>query len=692
MFSILLFSSLSFSQQQIIDSLTQLLEQNSKPNTERLEVLNELGYHYSKIQPHKGLQVTDEAIILAKQLHFKSKLATAYKNKGLNYKTYGQDSLAIIMYDKALKIYNGENNQIGIAKTIYNKSIIYFEQSNYKLANSYNLQAYKIFKKENDSLLMARMLSRMGVNYMYLTKYPEALSNYLEALKIYENMGTTNSLDCAGNNSNIGLLYNRLKKLELALYYQMKALEAYKSANYQLGIANSLTNIGNIYDNLEKSKLAIDSYTEALDIMKKIGNKRGIANALTNIGIVYTYLSENKIALEHLTQTKVIYKELKNNHNLSIVNKHIGLCYLSMSDKDISQQYRLKTIALRNFKEALLNAKKSGSINLQISALEYISLVNFKIGNYKKAYESKNQWIVLKDSFNIIEKKEDIAKLEAKYEYEKKEVILKASHEKEQAVAVTEISRQKFIKNSSILGGSGFVLASIIGFILYRRKQGAITQTKEAEFKTKVADTELKALRAQMNPHFIFNSLNSIGDYILKNDTQTANDYLIKFSKLIRHTLENSEKKEVLLADDLSLLKTYLDIENKRFNNSFTYNIEIDEDIDAQNTLVPPLILQPFIENSIIHGLALQEGKGHILIEFKKDKDMIICAVDDNGVGRQKSKGAKSIKNKQSLGMKITKSRIEIINKLKKAKGAVTVIDKDKGVRVEVSLPLELAF
>ena len=192
-----------------------------------------------------------------------------------------------------------------------------------------------------------------------------------------------------------------------------------------------------------------------------------------------------------------------------------------------------------------------------------------------------------------------------------------------------------------------------------------------------------------MNPHFIFNSLNSIGDYILKNDTQSANDYLSKFAKLMRMTLENSEKKEILLSEDITLLKTYMDIERKRFNNKFNYTIDIEFSLDPDDILVPPMILQPFIENSIIHGLALKD-EGHIIISFKEKNSMLICSVDDNGIGREKSSSSST--HKKSLGMAITKSRIEIINKIKNTEGDIKIIDKTKGTKIEVSLPMQLAY
>jgi LytS/YehU family sensor histidine kinase len=200
----------------------------------------------------------------------------------------------------------------------------------------------------------------------------------------------------------------------------------------------------------------------------------------------------------------------------------------------------------------------------------------------------------------------------------------------------------------------------------------------------------MKALRAQMNPHFIFNSLNSIADYIDKNETATAADFTTKFAKLMRMVLENSEQSEIPLADDLKALELYMDLERFRLKNKFDYQIKSDKTIDMDNTLIPPLILQPFVENSIWHGIAKKEGKGNIVVYIKQENGMINCIVEDDGCGM---KELKTITNeKKSLGMKITKARIDILNKIKNANASVNVINKENGVRAEVKLPLSLSF
>ena len=245
------------------------------------------------------------------------------------------------------------------------------------------------------------------------------------------------------------------------------------------------------------------------------------------------------------------------------------------------------------------------------------------------------------------------------YQADKKAAVLKAENE-------ARISQQRITRNAIIAGSIILLLGGMISFLFYKRKRDAVTRQNEAELKAEISETEMKALRSQMNPHFIFNSLNSISDYISKNNTAIADEYLTKFAKLMRLVLENSEQKEVPLASDLNALELYMQLEALRMKNKFTYEIIVDETIDQENTLVPPLILQPFVENSIWHGIAKKEGPGKIIVLIKKEGSMINCIVEDNGIGRPEIKDVTALKDstgRRSLGMKITKERIDILNK-----------------------------
>lgn len=672
-------------QQKEIDSLETVLVLHVEQDTSLITILNRLAYSYYSIDPAEGIETAEKAIVLGKKLNFITGLATAYSYKGHNYSALGQDSMALAMYDTALDLHKELNNTKAAARLIYNKGLVYFNQSNYVRANDYNRQAYSVFKKEKDSFLMAKMLNSIGINQMYLSQYPEALSSYLESKRIYEDLKNTADIQYASVHANIGLLYARLEKPDLAMQFQEKAIELFKKVDFQEGVANSLTNIGRLHTVMDKPQKALTNYKEAYKIMEANSNERGMASALTNTGIAYTKLKEYEKAIPYFEKTKIIYERLKNSNNLAIVYDNLGNCFLNLP-----AIHNLAN-AEKNYRAALKYAKEAGSLNLQFEALDNLALVQSKNGNYKRAYKNKTDALVLRDSFNSVEKKEEIARLEARYEYEQEKSILQAGFDKKQAISEAEVAQQKLMNTFIMIGALVLSLASVMGYFLYKRRRDALAEKKIAEFNTKVAETELKALRSQMNPHFIFNSLNSISDYMAKNDVETANEYLMKFAKLTRAILENSEKKWIPLKEDLELTELYIQIEELRLKDKLFHSIKVDEKIDIENTLVPPLLLQPFIENSIWHGIAKKKDKGQIDINIKVEGQMMVCIVEDDGVGRKKN-GTQNHKERESMGIKITKNRLDVIGQLSKMQGSVEMIDKEQGLRVELKMPLKLRF
>ncbi len=256
------------------------------------------------------------------------------------------------------------------------------------------------------------------------------------------------------------------------------------------------------------------------------------------------------------------------------------------------------------------------------------------------------------------------------------------------------------------------LLALIIMFIIYvvyhqrlnaaraksiaAEKEAELKQLK-AEFDKQIAETEMAALRAQMNPHFIFNVLNSINRFILKNDSEAASEYLSQFARLIRMILENSKSPRISLANDLEALRIYIEMEKLRFLNKFSYLIEVDQKIDNQFTEVPPLLLQPYVENAIWHGLMQKDQPGNLLIKIIQIKeDLIKVMIEDDGIGREKSTELKSktaVAHK-SFGLQISKDRIQIVNKMYGLNTQVEVedlFDKNKnacGTRINLLIPV----
>lgn len=244
---------------------------------------------------------------------------------------------------------------------------------------------------------------------------------------------------------------------------------------------------------------------------------------------------------------------------------------------------------------------------------------------------------------------------------------------------------------------SGVILALFaIGLLAYYLRLKNIQQ-KKAEAESRALQSELQALRLQMNPHFIFNSLNSIQSFITENRQELASEYLALFARLMRMILDNSSKVTIPIAKELETLEIYLTLERVRFDNSFDYKFVIDPSVDIHWHTIPPMLIQPYIENSIKHGLRPKTSGGIIkIIMNMKDENNLLCSIEDNGIGREKALELKSkrLTSHKSVAMEATKDRLDILNSLRKQKVSVKIIDLYQkeiatGTRVELVIPLE---
>lgn len=241
-------------------------------------------------------------------------------------------------------------------------------------------------------------------------------------------------------------------------------------------------------------------------------------------------------------------------------------------------------------------------------------------------------------------------------------------------------------------------LLLLLAYIIYRKRIKSIEKEHriKEEFNRKLAEVEMSALRAQMNPHFLFNCLNSIKFFIIKHRLEEAADYLTKFSKLIRLILNNSKTEKVSLQSEIDALSLYIQMESLRFEKGFSYSIDIDENIHTETVEIPPMLVQPFVENSIWHGLMHKEGKGKLTLRVFLEGEVLNCQIEDNGIGREKAAllRSKSSMKKKSMGMQITKDRLDTINKMYHSDAEVKIEDLytrkgvASGTKVWIRIPL----
>ena len=561
-----------------------------------------------------------------------------------------------------------------------------------RVTNLLNLSYAMIYEKPDSSMMLANEALRIagkikwqkgialslrekGLIFYFQSDFLNAIDYSQQALK--EGAPLKHKLFDASVYNNIANVYADMGQREKAMDYYKKLLSAAQEMNHKTYEMNAWVNIGSIQLESGRYDEALESQQKGLAIAKSLQNNNIAAVIYNDIGTGFKKKGNNAEAMNQFRMSVQLAKENNNNSAIAAAMNNMAQLYMLAGTYDTARSYAL---------QSLTYSTAINSLQLQSEAHELLSTVYEKQNKPQPALTAYRQFIVLRDSLLNDEKKQEITRKEMKFESEKKEAVLNAEH-------IAAIKQQKTVRNATVIAAGILLCGGLFSFVFYKRKRDAVTRQQEAELRAEIGDTEMKALRAQMNPHFIFNSLNSISDYIAKNNTKLADEYLVKFARLMRMILENSEQKEVPLAKDLKALELYMQLESLRMDNKFIYEIKVDDAIDKENTLVPPLILQPFVENSIWHGIAQKQGQGKIIVHIKKEGAMLNCSVEDNGIGRKEAALITgNTAEKKSLGMKITKERIDTLNKLKKTIASVQLSDLPQGTRVEVVLPLELSF
>lgn len=582
----------------------------------------------------------------------------------------------------------------------------------------YSEQQVDSLKRE---LLTHSKEDTVRVNLMIMVGFSDISKNPDEAMKLSRQswelskkigwpMGIMRSLRQIGS-----ILTNTAREREAIEYFQLAIQEASKAKD--TAFLNSIyNNIGMIYMNTGENAKALDAFNNMRRQSDPVKSPMLFAFANTNAGTTYFRMGKLDSALYCFNQSTAVAMQHQLIQVLSYNYANTGAVYDKMERyEDAIQEFeKAKTLAdstgdpsslclsqlglaEANFflgrnqlaeaycKAAIKTGQQIQSAQYQHEAWEILSDIYKKTGKYKESLEAFKNHILFRDSLMNEEKKSEIVRKELGFDYERKVAKAKAEAEKKEAIANAEIDKQK-LRNNAFMGiGTVVVLSGITGFIGYKRRRDIEKKSIETQNELQTNKTELRVLRLQMDPHFIFNSLNSVSDYMLKNDIDTADRYLTRFARLMRQTLEQSAFSEVPLEDDLQALKTYLDLEQLRLKGKMKYTLTVDDNIPEALVMVPSLILQPFIENSIIHGIGPKSETGTISIHLSREGNLLNCCLEDNGVGRQTTASDKG--ERKSLGMKITQTRIDLLNKMYNSNGGIRLTDLQPGLRVEVRIP-----
>ncbi len=626
-----------------IDSLKVLLSDTNRlehPDKKIIKAAITLSDYYTRVSFDTAKYYAGLSRVLAKKLGNPTGIAMAYNITGMTFTSVGYYDSALPYLDSALAIFKGIKDTTGIVFVQNNLAVAKMHLGKYADALTYYQQnlAFAEAKLDYENMLLA--CNNMGVAYYDWKKYHQSLTYYKKALNLLDKLGEEERKGPVYNN--LGEVYRKIGKTDTAQYYFKKSYRINKKHNKQHSLLVTITSMGDIYfDNAEYQK-AYNQYNDALAISKKIPDDLNTSLITIKIGNVLNKLNRKDEARKYLFQGLKLSERLRLTNN--IMEAYKGLVengYLS-KDADLTYTYYQKLMVLN---DSLFNDKNLKTIN------------------------------ELEAKFKTAQKEREIAILNA-----------------EKKANELEIQMQRNQKYFVIITVLILLFVVYLFFNRYRIKQLKI---KTALEQARVS-FEQRLLRSQMNPHFIFNSLNSIGSFIGTNNITEAQSYLTKFAKLMRHILENSRKPDIPLEDEIQALQLNLELEKLRFENRFDFTIVVEENIEVENTYIPPMLIQPFIENSIKHGFINMKEKGEIKLSFTKTDNLLICEITDNGIGREKAEQIKKQSNTKhkSLGTQVTMERFEVL-KSENPEAGFTIIDlKDKsgnasGTRVIVKIPFE---
>ncbi|MCW5898448.1 MAG: tetratricopeptide repeat protein [Flavobacteriales bacterium] len=476
--------------------------------------------------------------------------------------------------------------------------------------------------------------------------------------------------------ANIGGSYFQMKEPYNALQFFNRALEISGSSEDRAE-AHIRTSIALAHNMMGEYEEADGQVRRALLVAERIGDKREILYAAR-------ILADNLVSQGHVAEAIPLYErslalgeESRNEPAIVSALKGASLAHAKRGDA-----VRAVALGRRSLDMALAVGDRSRTMNSYSNLYEVFKLLK----RPADALEMLEQYLEIHDEILNDENKTALVKQKIQHDFDLKEAMLRAEQEKKDAIAAQEIRRQKVVRNSFMAGALLLLSGGGIWFRTDRKRRRERFEKEAAELRTSI-------LRSQMNPHFIFNALNSINAFVQSNDADGASYYLAKFAGVMRGVLENSRHSEVPLQDDLDTLRGYMELERRRMQGKFDFTIVVHEDIDPERVMVPPLVVQPLVENAIWHGIAHKEGPGRIAVQVELQGEQLVWSIEDDGVGlhaARKTSAAPQVQGmkKTSLGTAITRSRLDLLRQQYGGRAGFRYEQLPLGTRVVVDMPL----
>lgn len=523
----------------------------------------------------------------------------------------------------------------GIGNALNGLGVYYFQRSDYEVALDLTLRAIHVLDSLGLKANLVLPYNNLAMINNRLKHYEEAEAAYRSILEILSDQEKPNPMQVAAVNNNLAVCLQSQEKFEASLEPLSKVVDVATTVGFQPGIALGEINIAKSLNGLERWPEALEHATIAYSIALKNGMKNSKASAMRNLSRAHSGIGNHELAMIYADSAVAIFREI--------------------------EQFGELFPALYYQSEAYRNAGKAD-----------------------KALDIYMEFHELKDSVHSVETEQITESMRAKFETDE------AVKDKKLAELEAEKSAAESARNRNLLFAAVAIalFIVIIGFLYVNRLQ-AQRKAEVLQIESDLRESRMKAIRSQLNPHFIFNALNSIQYLFYSGDKKVASQFMSDFATLMRNVLDMSSKAEVSIEDEIKMLTHYLELEKMRLENSFSFSFEVGEGIDVEKVKLPTMLLQPYVENAVKHAFQGMKEGGELKVRFHRAGQDLGVVIEDNGVGLKKSAGS----DHRSFSTEANAERVRMINESRNQKVNVKLEDLSEsgdasGTQVTIKIPL----
>jgi len=616
-----------------LDSLRGIWNDASQTDSVRLRAIHRIAWHgHLRSDPDSALHYSKIQYAFAEQRGRKREMALALNTQGAVYEIKGDFAGAIVRHESSLAIRSELGSVAGITASLTNIGNIHAFKGNHAKALEYYIRSVKVYEQDEDAAGkgMANVLNNIAATYHLQEDLSNALLFYRRSLNIREQLGLKD--DISQSLTNIGIVLQGMGELDSALMNFNRGLEIAIATGNRWAEAAALSSIGSVMNAKGDYRNASELFERSMTISEQIGDLVSTAGYLTNASAAHMKLGNTAKAL--LLSTKAY----------SIANGTGDAVLL----RDAAQNH-----------SEILKAN----------------------GRFKEALEAFELHVMMRDSIMREENQREAIRLEFMKDAELREseiALLQSENERKEAETLAERRRRQM----TMLGSGGVILLLAGGgaWFVSLRRTAHRQELERQEYRRKVIENDF--LRSKLKTHFIKNAMQTIDGFVQDGRSEQAHTYIDRFNTLMRWILETAGNSTVSLEEELEAMRLYLALEEPAAKDGLQWSITVAEDVDAAGVDVPPLILQPFVENAVFHGLRSIGRAGEVRISVGREDGRLVCRVEDNGRGMAPGDELK----KESNGLRLVRERLALFSSMACTEASMSIAPTGSGTRAEIRL------